>query len=122
MMMTIPTNVTGKTKIDWSKGSCRGLGDTIFFDQSERDENEAREICDSCPIRLACLVYGMTQGFGMWGGLTEKERRQMHMQRKHMTCPDCGNNAVRLTHSNLVGEVCEFCGVSWTVFTPVLLN
>lgn len=37
----------------------------------------AKAICARCPVRQACLRYAVTtgQGHGIWGGLTEDERR-----------------------------------------------
>ena len=37
----------------------------------------AKAVCARCPVRDACLRYAVTtgQGYGIWGGLTEDERR-----------------------------------------------
>jgi len=64
-------------------GACRGLdADTVnrlFF--SERGQNdditEAKAVCAACPVRAACLEYGMAEMFGVWGGRSARERRQM---------------------------------------------
>ena len=39
----------------------------------------AKEVCASCPVRLACLAYALVtrQKHGIWGGATDKERRAM---------------------------------------------
>lgn len=39
---------------------------------------EARRICAGCPVRQECLDYALRnhEHFGMWGGLTERERRR----------------------------------------------
>jgi WhiB family redox-sensing transcriptional regulator len=39
----------------------------------------ARELCGICPVRQQCLQYALTQReeYGMWGGLTPKERLQI---------------------------------------------
>ena len=39
---------------------------------------KAKRICKyECPVRLACLAYALRtrEGHGIWGGMTEKERR-----------------------------------------------
>jgi hypothetical protein len=40
---------------------------------------EAKKICACCPVQTACLVSAMTTGqqYGIWGGLTEDERRRL---------------------------------------------
>jgi hypothetical protein len=40
---------------------------------------EAKRICASCPERLPCLQWAIDtdQAFGVWGGMTERERRKM---------------------------------------------
>ncbi len=45
----------------------------------ERDDRErrAKAICAGCSVRLPCLEYatGIREPHGIWGGLTELERR-----------------------------------------------
>jgi WhiB family redox-sensing transcriptional regulator len=38
---------------------------------------EAKKLCVRCPVRKACLGFALTtrQDYGIWGGLTEDERR-----------------------------------------------
>ncbi len=40
-------------------------------------EHQAKAICGSCPVRQACLDEALRrrEPFGIWGGLTEQERR-----------------------------------------------
>jgi hypothetical protein len=43
-----------------------------------RRQNEvAKQICRTCPVSTACLDYALRTGqyTGVWGGLTDKERR-----------------------------------------------
>ena len=39
----------------------------------------AKQVCRSCPVQADCLDYAVTHGerFGIWGGLTERERRRL---------------------------------------------
>jgi hypothetical protein len=41
--------------------------------------NEARDICQVCPVRDECLAYALAnkERYGMWGGLTPIERRRI---------------------------------------------
>lgn len=45
---------------------------------------EAKKICDSCPIRDACLEYALKEKerYGMWGGTTPIERRRVERRQR----------------------------------------
>ena len=69
------------------RAACRGPHSTIFFPPSRlerrpdkrRREQRAKEICANCAVRLDCLNYAVEirEQHGIWGGLTEKERRPL---------------------------------------------
>lgn len=42
-------------------------------------QRDARVLCFACPVRLDCLLEALEEGMthGVWGGLTERERRAM---------------------------------------------
>lgn len=42
-------------------------------------QRDARVVCFACPVRLDCLLEALEEGMthGVWGGLTERERRAM---------------------------------------------
>lgn len=44
----------------------------------------AKELCGECPVRNQCLDYALTndERFGVWGGLTEKERHDLRRKRR----------------------------------------
>jgi len=56
--------------------SCRGVDSDLFFPATEEEAGTAKAICETCPVRLACLAFALERNerFGVWGGLTEKER------------------------------------------------
>ncbi len=66
---------------------CRGNHSHLFFppstqerkDERERRELRAKSICQICPVKEPCLEYAMAirEPYGIWGGLTEAERRQV---------------------------------------------
>lgn len=37
----------------------------------------AREICLRCPVIAQCLKVGMFEEFGIWGGATPEQRKQL---------------------------------------------
>lgn len=46
---------------------------------------QARKICDLCPVRIDCLEFAMLDGqwwWGVWGGLTARERRKLRSRWK----------------------------------------
>ena len=47
-------------------------------EERERREIRAKSVCQICPVGSECLDYAMTirEPYGIWGGLTENERRQ----------------------------------------------
>jgi WhiB family redox-sensing transcriptional regulator len=69
------------------KASCRGPESVLFFPPSfpeRRDEREDREakakrICIACPVQRDCLEFALRvrEPHGIWGGLTEAERRRL---------------------------------------------
>jgi len=63
-------------------GMCRGRDPELFFPESREEANHAVSICFTCPVRIECLEYSIDAGerFGIWGGLTEKERLRLKQQ------------------------------------------
>jgi WhiB family redox-sensing transcriptional regulator len=71
----------------WRKrAACRGLDNEIFYPSSDEDFDaaEAKEICAECPVRQACLEHALAhrEHEGIWGGMTERERRRIIRQRR----------------------------------------
>jgi len=66
------------------KAACQGLDPDIFYPVSEDDADEAKEICAQCGVRQVCLEFALTQRErdGVWGGLTDRERRRVIRQRR----------------------------------------
>src|SRR5215475_13306908 len=64
---------------DWpSQAACRtGNPDALFVQGAE--QNVAKRICRSCPVRYECLADALDNRieFGVWGGMTERERRAL---------------------------------------------
>lgn len=51
-------------------------------------QREARTFCRSCPVRTECLAHALDERveFGVWGGMTERERRALLRTRPEVTC------------------------------------
>lgn len=48
-------------------------------------QRDARRVCFACPVRLDCLADALEHRteWGVWGGMTERERRAMLKSRTH---------------------------------------
>jgi WhiB family transcriptional regulator, redox-sensing transcriptional regulator len=82
-----PAAVPGEPQLWWESGACRGADPVLFFppDQDRARERMEREqaaiaLCRSCPVRRVCLKHALAvpERFGVWGGTTEIERRNLH--------------------------------------------
>ena len=70
---------------DWRQdAACRELDTAVFFPETEEEEATALAVCASCPVREACLEFALItrQDDGIWGGLTETERRRVRRRRQ----------------------------------------
>lgn len=49
-------------------------------------QREVRRFCTACPVRTECLAHALDHGieFGVWGGMTERERRALLRGRPHV--------------------------------------
>ena len=61
------------------QGACRGADAELFFPPTDEEAAVAKSYCATCPVRLACLGFAIERNerFGVWGGLTEKERARL---------------------------------------------
>jgi WhiB family redox-sensing transcriptional regulator len=58
---------------------CAQTDPEAFFPEKGGSTREAKRICVSCPVRAECLEYALQhdERFGIWGGLSERERRRL---------------------------------------------
>lgn len=63
--------------------NCLGVDPDLFFPERGASTREAKEVCRGCVVRGECLEYALANGekFGIWGGLSERERRRLRRQR-----------------------------------------
>lgn len=63
--------------------NCRGADADLFFPERGASTRQAKAICRECSVRTECLEFAITTGekFGIWGGLSERERRKIRRQR-----------------------------------------
>lgn len=70
---------------DWrAQAACRDMDTAIFFPETDEDAGAAKAVCASCPVQQACLDFAMKnrQEEGVWGGMTQTERRRLRRRRQ----------------------------------------
>ncbi|MFJ4918942.1 WhiB family transcriptional regulator [Streptomyces sp. NPDC088725] len=85
----MPTNITASTtdtacgpanELSWQENAlCAQTGPDFFFPAPGSSTRDAKRVCGACEGREACLAYALThdERFGVWGGLSEKERSRL---------------------------------------------
>ena len=65
------------------QANCLGVDPDLFFPERGASTREAKEVCRGCVVREECLEFALQNGekFGIWGGLSERERRRIRRQR-----------------------------------------
>ena len=79
-------SVPAMQREDWTmRAKCRGMQDALFPEAS--DQKRARLVCSGCPVRFECLAEALDNRieWGVWGGMTERERRLLLRQRSDVT-------------------------------------
>ncbi len=58
---------------------CAQTDPEAFFPEKGGSTREAKKVCASCDVRSECLDYALEhdERFGIWGGLSERERRKL---------------------------------------------
>ena len=58
---------------------CAQTDPEAFFPEKGGSTRDAKKVCGSCAVRAQCLEYALAndERFGIWGGLSERERRRL---------------------------------------------
>jgi WhiB family redox-sensing transcriptional regulator len=77
------------------QAACRDKGPEMFFvDEGPISNKSVRlaiakavAVCNNCPVQAQCLVNAVNnkEEFGIWGGITTKERKYLMKQKTPMT-------------------------------------
>ena len=61
------------------RGLCAQTDPEAFFPEKGGSTREAKKVCLTCDVRQECLEYALAndERFGIWGGLSERERRKL---------------------------------------------
>ncbi|GAA1710499.1 hypothetical protein GCM10009809_03550 [Isoptericola hypogeus] len=69
-----------ETLLGWQERAlCAQTDPEAFFPEKGGSTREAKKVCTSCEVRAECLDYALAndERFGIWGGLSERERRKL---------------------------------------------
>jgi WhiB family redox-sensing transcriptional regulator len=60
------------------------VGEVDFFPARGESTRDAKAVCAGCPVQKPCLEYALQWHVlhGVWGGLSERERRQLRRDRR----------------------------------------
>ena len=61
--------------------ACRGMDPNAWFPERGDLVAPLKAICAECPVQEPCAEYAVMEKFGIWGGLSERERRRMRRER-----------------------------------------
>ena len=67
-------------ELSWQERSlCAQTDPEAFFPEKGGSTREAKKVCIGCEVRAECLEYALQhdERFGIWGGLSERERRKL---------------------------------------------
>jgi len=62
---------------------CAQTDPEAFFPEKGGSTRDAKKICTTCEVKAQCLEYALQndERFGIWGGLSERERRRLRRAR-----------------------------------------
>ena len=88
---------------------CASVDSALFFPPKGGSVRIPKRICFRCPVRVECLEFALadpeTGRWGIWGGTTERQRREIQRQRRAEAVPDgprlCGQALHPMTPENV---------------------
>jgi WhiB family transcriptional regulator, redox-sensing transcriptional regulator len=75
----VSTDLLGEAPEWQERALCSQTDPEAFFPEKGGSTREAKRICGRCDVKAECLEYalGHDERFGIWGGLSERERRKL---------------------------------------------
>lgn len=97
-----------------AEANCAGVDPDLFYPErggskalQARQIEQAKQVCAGCSVRMQCLVDALEgqEAFGIWGGLSERERREFQTRLPRVArCARCGGRFTKTTSG------AKFCG------------
>ncbi|WP_434993001.1 WhiB family transcriptional regulator [Arthrobacter sp. Ld5] len=75
-----PGDVDDDGELSWQADAlCAQTDPEAFFPEKGGSTRDAKKVCGSCIVKSECLEYALEndERFGIWGGLSERERRRL---------------------------------------------
>ena len=79
-----PQVVEDDNPLSWQTDAlCAQTDPEAFFPEKGGSTRDAKRICTTCEVKAQCLDYALQndERFGIWGGLSERERRRLRRAR-----------------------------------------
>ncbi len=79
-----PQTVDDDNPLSWQIDAlCAQTDPEAFFPEKGGSTRDAKRICTTCEVKAECLEYALQndERFGIWGGLSERERRRLRRSR-----------------------------------------
>ena len=66
----------------WDLALCAQVDPELHFPEKGGSTRDPKRVCKACEVREPCLEYALDhdERFGVWGGLSERERRELKRQ------------------------------------------
>lgn len=90
LMYGVLPDAGAEQTVNWrNSASCKDTSPDLFFPVGQTGPAiehiaNAKAVCESCAVSIECLEYALmtNQDAGIWGGLTEDERRKIRRERR----------------------------------------
>jgi len=79
LIMNVELIDTTVDELSWQERAlCAQTDPEAFFPEKGGSTRDAKKVCVGCDVRSECLEYALEhdERFGIWGGLSERERRK----------------------------------------------
>lgn len=83
-LLQIVLTPTDLAELGWQdKALCAEVDPELFFPEKGGSSRAAKRVCRSCEVRAECLRYALERDerFGIFGGMSERERRRVKRAR-----------------------------------------
>lgn len=78
-------DTAGQASLGWQdRARCAGAASEVFFPDGG-DTRRAKAFCAGCRVWCECLLYGLYEDHGIWGGLNRAERARLRRLRERLS-------------------------------------